>query len=101
VIIDPEVVAALPQNPALPDDVKGQRRFVRRLNLARPPAPEDESFSREDRLVPGLDGIPDERIRIYHPKSVAGELAAIVFFHSGGVATVEQLVHVGARSAKQ
>ncbi|MEV0764365.1 alpha/beta hydrolase [Nocardia sp. NPDC050435] len=59
---------------------------ARRMLAARPVAAVDPIPVRkvEERLIPGPEGAPPVRVRIYHPAGAGGELPAIVFCHGGG-----------------
>ncbi|MEU8899095.1 alpha/beta hydrolase [Nocardia sp. NPDC048505] len=59
---------------------------ARRMLAARPVAAVDPIPVRkvEERLIPGPEGAPPVRVRIYHPAGASGELPAIVFCHGGG-----------------
>ncbi|MEV6278760.1 alpha/beta hydrolase [Nocardia sp. NPDC051832] len=59
---------------------------ARRMLAARPAAAIEPIPVRkvEERLVPGPEGAPPVRVRIYHPAGATGELPAVVFYHGGG-----------------
>lgn len=45
----------------------------------------DQSVSRDDRTVPGLDGDPEVPVRVYRPLGQDGTLPGIFFIHGGGM----------------
>ncbi|MEV0247838.1 alpha/beta hydrolase [Nocardia sp. NPDC050712] len=59
---------------------------ARRMLAARPAAAVTPIPVRkvEERLVPGPEGAPPVRVRIYHPAGATGELPAVIFCHGGG-----------------
>ncbi|MGW0247335.1 alpha/beta hydrolase [Nocardia goodfellowii] len=59
---------------------------ARRILAARPAVAVDPVPVRkvEERLVPGPEGAPPVRVRIYHPAGATGELPAVIFCHGGG-----------------
>src|SRR5690554_2949985 len=49
------------------------------------PTPERVGVSREDRLIPGLDGQPDVTVRVYRPEgTIETDRPVLVWFHGGG-----------------
>lgn len=82
--IDPEVAAGLKVLPPLPKDIEAQRKLVGQMNAARPPVPEDGTFSRRDVVLPAAGERPDLALRVYEPQGVDGPRAGLLYFHSGG-----------------
>ena len=68
---------------AIPDIVQ-RRAAVTSLLAAIEVAPNPRVTS-EDRTVPGPDGEPDIKVRIYRPVESAGRLPGIYFIHGGGM----------------
>ena len=83
-VVDPEVAAALSVLPPLPKDVDAQRALVRQMSAARPPAPEDGTFTRRDVVLPAAGERPDLALRVYAPEGSEGLRAGLLYFHSGG-----------------
>lgn len=83
-VVDPEVAIALQALPPLPKDVDSQRAFVRQMSKARPPAPEDGTFTRRDETLPAAEERPDLALRVYTPDGAGGPRAGVLYFHSGG-----------------
>ena len=84
--IDPELGAALASFPALPKDIEAQRKLVRQMSAARPPAAEDGSFTRRDVVLPAAGERTDLTVRVYEPQGVDGPRAGLLYFHAGGFA---------------
>jgi acetyl esterase/lipase len=90
-LIDPEVrepldqlLQALPGGfNAIPDIV--ERRIVAAQLLAALEIPPNPNVASEDRMVPGPDGAPDIRVRIYRPVDATGTLPGIYYIHGGGM----------------
>jgi acetyl esterase/lipase len=90
-LIDPDVrepldqlLEALPGGfNAIPDIV--QRRTVAAELLAALEIPPNPNVAAEDRMVPGPDGAPDIRVRIYRPVDATGTLPGIYYIHGGGM----------------
>ena len=85
-VLDPEVAAALASFPGLPKDVEAQRRLVRQMSAARPPAAEDGTFTRTDVALPAAGERPALAVRVYRPQGADGPHAGALYFHSGGFA---------------
>ena len=80
---DPELSAALAFFPVLDlNDLNVSRAGASQLVASMPP-PDTTGVQVEERHVPGADGDPDVRLRIYRPDRVAGP-AAIYNVHGGG-----------------
>jgi acetyl esterase/lipase len=90
--LDPELAATLEQFPlALVDfsvvrheDLPGIRAQMAAVLAAEAP-PLPEGVLVEDRMVPGPDGAPDVRVRIYRPAGHDGLLPGIYWIHGGGM----------------
>lgn len=80
---DPEIAAAAAALPRLDStDVLVRRKQLARI-LAQRPAPDTTGLTITDRTVPGPDGAPDVRVRIYRPDAPAGPIG-ILDVHGGG-----------------
>ena len=53
--------------------------------LAAMEIPPNPNVTSEDRTVPGPDGAPDIKVRIYRPTDATGTLPGIYFIHGGGM----------------
>lgn len=91
-LIDPEALESLDQILAvlpgggfnsIPDIVA--RREAASQMLAALEVPPNPNVSFQDRTVPGPDGAPGIRVRIYRPVSAAGPLPGVYFIHGGGM----------------
>ncbi|GII88039.1 esterase [Sphaerisporangium siamense] len=90
--IDPELAAGLEQAFLPPvdlarmghDELPGVRGRMRAAFADMPPvvAP---GVSVEDLRVPGPDGDPDIRLRVYRPEDADGPLPALYWMHGGGM----------------
>jgi acetyl esterase/lipase len=90
-LIDPDVREPLDQLlQALPGGFNAisdivQRRVVAAQLLAALEIPPNPNVAAEDRTVPGPDGAPDIRVRIYRPVDATGTLPGIYYIHGGGM----------------
>jgi acetyl esterase/lipase len=67
-------------------DIVQRREVVAGLQAAvAAVVPPNDRVTREDRRIPGPDGAPDTRVRIYRPKDVQGTLPGIFYIHGGGM----------------
>lgn len=90
-LIDPDVREPLDQLlevmpggfNSIPDIV--QRRAAVTQMLAALEIPPNPNVTSEDRMVPGPDGAPDIKVRIYRPVDATGTLPGIYFIHGGGM----------------
>lgn len=90
--LDPELAAALEQFPlALVDlsvvqyeDLPGIRAQMGAMMAAEAP-PLPEGVLVEDRMVPGPEGAPDIRVRIYRAAGHEGTLPGLYWIHGGGM----------------
>jgi acetyl esterase/lipase len=90
-LIDPEarepldqLLTAIPGGfNSIPDIV--QRRAAVTQLLAAIEIPPNPNVTSEDRMVPGPDGAPDIKVRIYRPTDATGTLPGIYFIHGGGM----------------
>lgn len=57
-------------------------RFLQGVKTRPPATPDDMSI--DEVTVPGLDGNPPTRLRIYRPKSLVGAAPALFWIHGGG-----------------
>src|ERR1700745_3012229 len=67
----------------LPDIV--ERRTTVSGLLAAMEVPPNPNVTSEDRSVPGPDGAPDIKVRIYRPVDATGTLPGIYYIHGGGM----------------
>jgi acetyl esterase/lipase len=90
-LIDPEsrppldqLIEALPGGfNAIPDIVARRAAVTQMMGAVEiPPNP---NVTSEDRTVPGPDGAPDIKVRIYRPARATGTLPGIYFIHGGGM----------------
>ncbi|WP_219463831.1 alpha/beta hydrolase [Nonomuraea rhizosphaerae] len=90
--LDPELRAALDNAPvplpvvdlADPDlDLSANRAQINALLAAAPPAETEVAI--EERHVPGPDGAPDVRLRIYRPPGPATDRPGVYWIHGGGM----------------
>ena len=79
-----QLLAAIPGGfNSIPDIV--QRRATVAQLLAAIEIPPNPNVTSEDRMVPGPDGAPDIKVRIYRPTDATGTLPGIYFIHGGGM----------------
>ncbi len=79
-----QLLAAIPGGfNSIPDIV--QRRAALAQLLAALEIPPNPNVASEDRMVPGPEGAPDIRVRIYRPVDATGTLPGIYFIHGGGM----------------
>src|SRR6201985_2201260 len=62
-----------------------QRRATVSGLLAVMKIPPTPTVTSEHRMVPGPDGAPDIKVRIYRPVDATGTLPGIYFIHGGGM----------------
>ena len=65
-------------------DIVERRATVSGL-LAAMEVPPNPNVTSEDRVVPGPDGAPDIKVRIYRPVDATGTLPGIYYIHGGGM----------------
>jgi acetyl esterase/lipase len=90
-LIDPDVRGPLDQLHqvmpggfnAIPDIV--ERRAAATQLLAALEIPPNPNVTSADRTVPGPQGAPEIRVRIYRPADATGTLPGIYFIHGGGM----------------
>lgn len=91
--IDPELAAALAKAP-LPatdmdgiraEDLPGIRLQIDAAGAAMAALEPDGRVTIEDRSVPGPDGAPDVRVRIYRPTGQRGTAPGLYWIHGGGM----------------
>ncbi|GAA3216223.1 alpha/beta hydrolase [Nonomuraea helvata] len=89
--LDPEIRAALERTPLptfdvanlTPEALPGHRAQVNAFLAAAPPAQTDVVI--EDRHVPGPEGAPDVRVRIYRPAQDGEGRPGLYWIHGGGM----------------
>ena len=79
-----QLLAAIPGGFNSIPDIAQRRATVTQL-LAAIEIPPNPNVTSEDRMVPGPDGAPDIRVRIYRPTDATGTLPGIYFIHGGGM----------------
>jgi acetyl esterase/lipase len=86
--VDPELVPALELQP---DGVLNQetlaiaREFMEQMTAQiNSQLPVVEGITQEDRLIPGPEGAPEVRIRIYKPTEKTEKLPGFFWIHGGG-----------------
>jgi acetyl esterase/lipase len=65
-------------------DIAARRAAVTQM-MAAAEVPPNPNVTTRDRTVPGPDGAPDIRVRIYRPAKATGALPGIYFIHGGGM----------------
>lgn len=90
-LIDPDVrepldllQQAIPGGFNTIPDIVERRAAVAQL-LSALEVPPNPNVAAEDRTVPGPEGAPDIRVRIYRPVDATGTLPGIYFIHGGGM----------------
>jgi len=79
-----QLIQAIPGGfNTIPDIV--QRRATVSGMLAALEIPPNPNVTSEDRIVPGPEGAPDVKVRIYRPVNASGTLPGIYFIHGGGM----------------
>lgn len=84
-LVDPELLPLIEAMPTLTLSAEnlGVIREARKAMLAQlPPFP--ESVAVEERHIPGPEGAPDVRVKLYRKKSGAASRPAILHLHGGG-----------------
>jgi acetyl esterase/lipase len=99
-MIDPELAAYVEAMPTfdLNDPVAARTGFEAMIASIVRELPEAGALDIEDRLVPGWEGDPDVKVRVYRPKAAApSPVPGVVMIHGGGfiVGSVET-EHIGA-----
>ncbi|NNE73581.1 MAG: alpha/beta hydrolase [Acidimicrobiales bacterium] len=87
---DPELVDILPLLPTVSDFGPPEAFPATRDQMAAffPPAEPRPDVAREERLVPGRDGDPDVRVRIYRPaETPEAPMPGVYEIHGGGFIT--------------
>jgi acetyl esterase/lipase len=86
--LDPEFTKVLTSPPpylaAWTDDNVAQKTPRSVTFPDAPPTPEDPDVNFYDRFIPGPQGAPDVRVRIYEPKVKKGILPGVLYLHYGG-----------------
>ncbi len=83
--IDPELTPILELLPDIGFEQYPQARENMDLMAAAMSNGIDSSgVNIEDRSIPGADGAPDIKLRIYRPQQQAGETAGLLYIHGGG-----------------
>lgn len=62
-----------------------ERRAALMQLLAAMEVPPNLNVNSEDRMVPGPEGAPDVRVRVYRPAAASGPLPGIYCIHGGGM----------------
>ena len=79
-----QLLEALPGGFNAIPDIVARRATVDQM-LAMMPAPENPGVSIEDRMVPGPEGAPEVRVRIYRPEGASSPLPGVYYIHGGGM----------------
>ncbi len=84
--LDAELGAALAKFPALPDfaDAPAARQALADLMAKYPRVPNTSGVVIEDRMIPGPEGAPQVRVRIFRPAAGAKDLPGLCYMHGGG-----------------
>ncbi|GAA4234966.1 acetyl esterase/lipase [Streptosporangium album] len=91
--LDAELAVALAEAPLpaidigdlRPEDLPGIRAELAAAQAAMPPFVPDGRLTIEDRVVPGPDGEPDVRLRIYRPTGRREAIPGLYWIHGGGM----------------
>ena len=75
------------QDPTAVNSIPGivERRAALMQLLAAMEVPPNLNVNSEDRMVPGPEGAPDVRVRVYRPAAASGPLPGIYCIHGGGM----------------
>lgn len=86
--VDPELTPALELLPDVDlnqETLEITREFMEKMTAdINAQLPVVEGITQEDRLIPGPEGAPDVRVRIYKPTEQAEKLPAFFWIHGGG-----------------
>ncbi|HSG78726.1 MAG TPA: alpha/beta hydrolase, partial [Acidimicrobiia bacterium] len=84
--MDPEIAEALPNIPVLDlsDIPKARQERWKIMQAALERWDPDPGVIRENRMIPGWEGDPDVRVRVYRPADHAGALPCLFWIHGGG-----------------
>jgi acetyl esterase/lipase len=88
VVLDPELAAALqllPPGASSFLDFNDMPASRERAAARRPVMPPSDAVATEDRTIPGPDGAPELRVRIYRPKAAQAVLPGLYWIHGGGM----------------
>jgi len=88
-LVDPDLVDILDFIPAVSLSAENveQSRASSKARLAEMPVPDYPNLSVQDRHVPGPEGEPDVRIRVYRPTEAPPSTAGLLWLHGGGYVT--------------
>ena len=79
-----QLLEALPGGFNAIPDIVARRATVDQM-LAMLPAPANPGVTMEDRMVPGPEGAPEVRVRVYRPDGATGPLPGVYYIHGGGM----------------
>jgi acetyl esterase/lipase len=84
--MDPEIAAALPNIPVLDlsDIPKARTERWKIMQQALERWNPDPGVVRENHMIPGCEGDPEVRVRIYRPADQDGQLPCLFWIHGGG-----------------
>jgi len=86
--LDPELTKVLTEPPAYLaawTDENVAKKTPRDITFPpAPPTPEDPDVNFYDRFIPGPEGAPEVKVRIYEPKVKKGVLPGVLYLHYGG-----------------
>jgi acetyl esterase len=98
-MIDPELAAFVEAMPVfdLNDPVAARAGFEAMVVAMARDLPQADTLDVDDRMIPGWDGDPEVKVRVYRPKAAAVAVPGIVMIHGGGfiVGSVDT-EHIGA-----
>jgi acetyl esterase/lipase len=98
-MIDPELAAFVEAMPVfdLNDPVAARAGFEAMLAEMARDLPQAALLDIDDRLVPGWEGEPEVKVRVYRPKGAGAPVPGVLMIHGGGfiVGSVET-EHIGA-----
>jgi acetyl esterase len=83
-VLDPELAAAAPMIPAQDlTDVPGMRALARQFLEAAPRYESERGLRVEDVAIPGYQGAPEVRARVYTPSERSGPVPGLLYLHGG------------------
>jgi len=79
------VLQVLPPDLMDLSDIDAARQTLDGLLTAMPKPPMPESVDVSEQFVPGVDGAPDVRVKIYRPNGLGDAAPAMLWIHGGGM----------------
>jgi len=84
--LDAFVAASGPRGLAgIADPVRRRAVFAEMMAAAAPAGAADDGVATTDLQVPGPEGAPPVRVRVYRPAEVAGAVPGLLYIHGGGM----------------